>query len=132
MNIAFFPHYLIIAAGGGLGAALRFALSHAMQPFPFAGQAFPWGTFCVNILGCLLIGMCAAYFSLHSGIGQNIKLFLIIGILGGFTTFSTFSLESMALLQNGHQGLAALYIAGSALLSVSATFAGHFTIKTMF
>ena len=130
ITVPLFPHIFLIGLGGGLGAMMRFAISHNLQNTPFDGTTFPYGTFCVNILGCLLIGLAAAYFDSHSDTSLPLKLFLIIGILGGFTTFSTFSMESLSLLQHGHPALAWMYIIGSPAIGITASLGAYTALKS--
>jgi len=88
------------------------------------GLGFPWGTLIVNVLGSLLMGLFAGYFLLRTGIPQHMRLFLTTGLLGGFTTFSAFSLDAALLIERHQYGLATAYVAGSVLTSVAALFAG--------
>ena len=98
---------LIIACGGGLGAALRFLVSFYANEH--GGLLFPYGTAIVNIAGSFMIGLCAAYFSVHADLPPAIRLFAVTGILGGFTTFSTYNLELLTLIRTGHLSYACLY-----------------------
>ena len=107
-------HYLWIAIGSALGGS-RFALSQSL-----ASATFPWGTLSVNILGCFLIGIFAATLE-----AQPWRQFLMIGLCGGFTTFSSFSLETINLLRDGQPLRAGAYIAASVLLCLLAAWAGH-------
>lgn|SRR5690554_5111640 len=95
---------LTVAPGGALGSVLRYACGLFQQP---------WATLAINLAGSFLIGICALHFA--SGENPLLRLLLITGILGGFTTFSAFSLDSLALLQPGEWGRAALYIFGNIL-----------------
>jgi fluoride exporter len=105
-----FKSLLFVFLGGGLGSVLR---SLTGKLFSFSG--FPFGTLIVNILGSLLIGFLYALFS-RQIIGNNYRLFLAVGFCGGFTTFSTFSNESLHFLKSGQMGLFILYAMGSLLL----------------
>lgn len=107
---------LIIACGGGLGAALRFLVSFYANEH--GGLLFPYGTAIVNIAGSFMIGLCAAYFSVHADLPPAIRLFAVTGILGGFTTFSTYNLELLTLIRTGHLSYACLY----GLLNVGVAF----------
>ena len=98
---------LVIACGGGLGAALRFLVSFYANEH--GGLLFPYGTAIVNIAGSFMIGLCAAYFSVHADLPPAIRLFAVTGILGGFTTFSTYNLELLTLIRTGHLSYACLY-----------------------
>lgn len=91
---------LIVFAGGGLGAIARYWLSGAV--YKFASTQFPYGTMAVNMFGCLLIGFLMSLFADRFLINPGLRLFLTIGILGGFTTFSTFSYETMELFRTGN------------------------------
>lgn len=113
--------YLWVGLGGFLGSIARFGASMALGPI--SPGRFPWATFAVNCLGCLLIGLLSGAFS-RSGVPESVRLFVITGLLGGFTTFSAFGLESVALLRRGETGLAVLYILGSAALGVAAVWLG--------
>lgn len=111
--------YLQVAAGGAIGTTLRYAVTRAM---PWHGPGFPIATFAINVAGCLVMGVLAAFLA-HRG-GQQWALFAMTGILGGFTTFSAFSLDALVLWQRGQAGLAATYVAGSVILSLLAVVAG--------
>lgn len=91
--------YLVVFVGGGLGAVARFVLGTAVQKASAAG--FPWGTFVVNMLGCLLVGVIAELIRVRVDWQGHVRLFLVVGILGGFTTFSSFGYETVALIQSG-------------------------------
>lgn len=90
------------------------------------GTAFPWGTFTVNIVGSLLMGLLVGWFALRAGgaMTQHARLFLTTGVLGGFTTFSAFSLDVALIWERGEHGTAAAYVVASVLLSVAGLFAG--------
>ena len=110
----------IVFIGGGLGSALRFGVG---KLFISSLSKFPTATFLVNIIGCLLIGLLVAYFSKSEN--SFYKLLLVTGFCGGFTTFSTFSNETILLLKNNQITLAATYIISSLLLGLLATFVGY-------
>jgi CrcB protein len=114
--------YLIVFLGGGVGAALRHGVNVAAARL--LGTAFPYATTIENVSGSLLMGLLAGYFAFRGGISQHWQLFLTTGILGGYTTFSTFSLDAALLYERGALGLAALYILLSVLLSIGGLFAG--------
>lgn len=117
------PIALMVAAGGALGALARWQLAGwATRGF---GPAFPFGTFAVNVTGGLAMGLlAAALLERSAGDLSRAAPFLITGILGGFTTFSAFSLDAVHLLERGRPGLAALYVGGSVALSIGALWAG--------
>ncbi len=104
-------HWLWLFVGGGLGAMARFALGSFV--LARAGEGFPWGTLVVNWLGCLAIGLVAAGFDAWTDHPANLRLFLVTGILGGFTTFSAFGLEAFELFADGETAPALLYVGGS-------------------
>jgi CrcB protein len=111
-----------VALGGGIGAWLRFVVGRCYVAWlgPVRASAFPWGTLTVNLLGSLAMGLLAGWLARHGSATESLRLFLAVGVLGGFTTFSAFSLELVLLAQRGQIGLAALYAA----LSLGAGVAG--------
>jgi CrcB protein len=114
--------YLIVFIGAGIGGALRHGVNvGAARLF---GYGFPFGTLIVNITGSFLMGLFAGYFAFRPGIEQHVRLFLTTGILGGFTTFSAFSLDTALLVERHSYGLAAGYAVGSVAASISALFFG--------
>lgn len=119
--------YLIVFLGAGVGGALRHGVNQ-LAAYLF-GVAFPYGTLTVNIAGSFLIGILAEYFAFRSGVSQETRLFLTTGILGGFTTFSTFSLDAISLWERGQWGTAVAYVAISLVLSLAGLFAGLATIR---
>ncbi len=112
---------LLIALGGAIGSVARYLMGRAVQGA--LHLEFPIGTFAVNVVGCLAIGVLAKFF-LHSQTELPLRATLMIGFCGGFTTFSTFSLETFALMQGGEWGKATAYVVLSALVCVGATAAG--------
>ena len=114
--------YLIVFLGAGIGGALRHGVNVAAVRV--LGYQFPFGTLIVNVLGSFVIGLFAGYFAFRPGIGQHARLFLTTGILGGFTTFSAFSLDTALLVERHAYGMAAGYAVGSVAASVSALFFG--------
>ena len=114
--------YLIVFVGAGIGGALRHGVN--VGAAKLFGYGFPFGTLIVNVVGSFAIGLLAGYFVLRPGIPQDLRQFLTTGILGGFTTFSSFSLDSALLIQRHQYGLAAGYAAGSVIASVAALFFG--------
>jgi CrcB protein len=120
---------LSVGVGGGVGALLRYFVAGWVQP---AGSAFNWGIFAVNITGGLLMGMIVEASALKLNLTPEMRAFLTTGILGGYTTFSTFSLDSALLLQKGEYALAAFYIIGSVALSIAALFAGLWIVRSLY
>jgi len=120
-------HYLLVMTGGAIGAGFRYHLSRvALQHL---GPAFPWGTWIANLLGGLLMGVLAGILLQEGQRGVPLGLFLGAGVLGGFTTFSAFSLESATMLQRGDYGVAAAYILSSVTGSILMFFIGLFLIR---
>ena len=116
-----------MAAGGALGATLRHAVNQiALQAL---GADFPWGTLAVNILGSFIMGVFVGAFALFWDASQTLRLFLTVGVLGGFTTFSAFSLDSVLLLQRGQLIEAVSYILGSVILSLGGLVAGMMLVR---
>jgi fluoride exporter len=113
--------YLIVFLGGGIGAALRHGFNLAFARL--LGNAFPYATLFENVSGSIVMGMLVGYFAFKGGITQHWQLFLTTGILGGYTTFSTFSLDVALLYERSELGLAALYVALSVALSIGGLFA---------
>jgi len=112
---------LLIALGGAIGSVVRYLLQQAVQGLTH--HNFPVGTLVVNIAGCLIIGVLAKVF-MHAQTEQALRVALMTGFCGGFTTFSAFSLETFALIQGGEWARAAVYVALSAVICVGATAAG--------
>lgn len=117
--------WLAIGAGGALGAMARHGLNHLVHQRAL-GAVFPHGIFLINVAGSFAIGLVAGLVA-----GQRVELsytartFVIVGFLGGFTTFSSFSLDTLALARDGHAGLALLNAAGQVVLSLAAVWAGY-------
>ncbi|WP_428428377.1 fluoride efflux transporter CrcB [Pararhizobium sp.] len=115
-------HILLVAAGGAVGSVLRYLVGlWTLRSF---GPSFPWGTLTVNITGSFLIGVFAEVIARKFGASAEMRVFLITGILGGYTTFSAFSLDAITLLERGELVTALIYVASSVLLSALAVFAG--------
>jgi len=115
-------NYLIVFVGGGIGAAMRHGFNVAFSRA--LGTAFPYATLFENVTGSLAMGLLVATFAFRSEIPQHMRLFLTTGILGGYTTFSTFSLDTALLYERGEIGTAALYVLLSMALSIGGLFAG--------
>jgi fluoride exporter len=113
---------LAVAAGGALGSVLRFGLSAWIQGL--AGRGFPWGTLTVNALGCLAVGVLYALFVDRFADQMVWRAGLLIGVLGGFTTFSAFSIETFNLLEQGETVSAVTYVLVSVLMCLAATWLG--------
>jgi CrcB protein len=113
-----------VALGGAIGSVARFWLTGVMTAL--TGPRFPWGTLLINILGSLMIGIVAGVTLTPARIGMHpdVRIFLMTGICGGFTTFSAFSLQTLELLQSGDTVPALGYAIGSVMLCVVATYAG--------
>jgi CrcB protein len=120
---------LAVAAGGALGSVARYLVGIASTKV--FGLSFPWGTLIVNIAGSLLIGVFIELFALRADLPQEARVFLTVGICGGFTTFSTFSLDAWVLFERGELGLAAAYVVASVLLSIAALVAGLYLVRAM-
>jgi CrcB protein len=125
---------LSIALGGALGSVMRHGLSSLVTRWLGGGvlPGFPWGILTVNVLGGLAIGILAELFALRWQAGEETRAFLIVGVLGGFTTFSAFSLEVALQIQRGELAQAALYVTTSVALSVLALFAGLYLVRNLY
>ncbi|GAA4695202.1 fluoride efflux transporter CrcB [Pseudonocardia yuanmonensis] len=110
-----------VAVGGALGALARWGVGLAL---PFTSGAFPWGTFLINVVGCVAIGVLLVVLTELRTAHALVRPFLATGVLGGFTTFSTFSVDAQHLLLGGHVGLATAYLVGTLVAAVAATWAG--------
>jgi len=121
----------LVFLGGGLGAAGRHGVNLAAARL--LGLGFPWGTFIVNIAGSLVMGVLAGWFAFQAGAGlsQHARLFLMTGVLGGFTTFSAFSLDAVLLWERGAYGAAAVYVLASVLLSIAGLVAGLALVRAI-
>jgi len=121
---------LLVGLGGGLGAILRYLLSLGLGRLPAA--SWPWPTFTANLAGGLAMGMLAGWLSLRgAGEGERLRLLLGVGVLGGFTTFSAFSLETLMMVERRAWGQAALYASLSVALSTLAVFLGLFLVRRL-
>lgn len=113
-----FKQILLVASGGAIGATLRFLLSLSIKSL--ALSTFPIATLGINVLGSFVMGIAA-----QTIVKSDMNLFLMVGVLGAFTTFSTFSLESMQLLQEKDILVGGIYIIGTLILNISACYAGY-------
>ncbi len=121
--------FLLVFIGGGIGSALRHG--SALVAARWFGTGLPYGTLFVNIFGSFVMGLITEYWALKSGLPQPVRLFLTTGIIGGFTTFSTFSLDTAVLWERG-QSLATLaYVLGSVVVSIGALVAGLAVVRTL-
>jgi len=119
--------WALVFVGGGLGALLRYELGGLVQAR--AGAAFPWGTFAVNALGCLAIGVLATWIDERGGASAAARAFLIAGLLGGFTTFSAFGLETWRLVEAGRALAAAGNAGASVVVCVAAVALGAALVR---
>jgi CrcB protein len=114
--------YLLVFLGGGIGSTLRHVINMAsMRAF---GTGFPYHTFIINITGSTVMGLVAGYLAFKGEASQPWRLFLMTGVLGGYTTFSAFSLDAAMLYERGEIGLALAYVVGSVVLSLIGLFVG--------
>lgn len=120
---------LAIFVGAGLGGVMRHLLNAAVTGW--LGSGFPYGILTINVLGSTAMGIVAGWFAFAGEGSSTLKLFLATGILGGFTTFSAFSLDTMLLIERGEPGLAALYVSASVALSVLGLMAGLWLMRVM-
>ena len=116
------PVYLAVAVGGALGALGRYSLDRAIERRSVS--VFPWSTFLINVSGCLAIGLVIAAVVDRPRAPLWLRTGLVMGLVGGYTTFSTFAQEGLDLVEEGHAGLAFAYAAASVGLGVAAVFAG--------
>jgi CrcB protein len=114
--------YLIVFLGGGFGAALRHGFN--LLGARLLGTDFPYATLVINVTGSLVMGLAAGYFAFKGEASQHVRLFLTTGILGGYTTFSAFSLDAALLWERNAVALACLYVVASVALSIAALFCG--------
>jgi len=120
-----FTSCLAVALGGAVGSLARYMLSAAAQPI---SGSLPWGTILINILGSFIIGLFGTLTLAHGRypVSENVRLLVMVGVCGGFTTFSSFSLQTLDLLRSGAMGRAAINIIASVVLCVGAVAIGHF------
>ncbi len=115
-------HFLIVALGGGIGAGLRHLVN--LGALRALGPSFPWGTLAVNIVGSLAMGLLVGVLAARVQASAELRLFAATGVLGGFTTFSAFSLDAVTLFERGQAGSALAYVAASVILSIAALMLG--------
>jgi fluoride exporter len=116
-------NYLLVATGGALGAMARYALDGFV--LRLASPFFPSGTFVVNVVGCLIFGVIMGFADQRSGLTPTGRLFLLIGLLGGFTTFSTYTFETFQLVRDGQYARGLLNAAGQVIVAYIALWAGY-------
>jgi CrcB protein len=121
-------NFLIIFLGAGIGGMARHGINMLCMRLNWTD--FPVSTMAINILGSFLMGVIAEYFALRSHLPMQARLFLTTGVLGGFTTFSAFSLETALLIERGRTGLAGLYAVGSLVLGVGALFVAMAVVRS--
>lgn len=121
-----FKSMLLVGVGSFFGGILRYVVSTLLKP---QSGSFPFGTLTANVLGCLLIGLLYGFAAKNASMNKDLLLALTTGLCGGFTTFSTFSNESLVMLQNQHYGLFALYVGVSIIIGIAAVFGGYALTK---
>jgi CrcB protein len=121
--------YVLVFLGAGLGGALRHGVNVAAARL--LGIGFPFGTLIVNVVGSLAMGLIVEYLALKGEASQQWRLFLATGVLGGFTTFSAFSLDAALLYERGEIGMAVFYVAASVLLSLAGLAIGMWAIRSI-
>jgi len=117
---------LLVGAGGAAGSILRFLLGFGIGKLH--KSPYPWGTFWINIIGSLAIGLLLGYLSKNPG-QEGLKLLLVTGLCGGFTTFSAFTAENITLMQQGHGNLAIIYIFSSVIIGMLAAWLGLYIAR---
>lgn len=120
----------LVAAGGAIGSVFRYLVG--VWSMRLAGPKFPWGTLAVNVVGSFLIGLLVELVARRLNASMEMRLFLVTGVLGGFTTFSSFSLDAVALFERGALGLSAVYVLASLAVSITAVFAGLALGRSLF
>ena len=118
--------FLLVFLGGGLGTGLRYIITITINQY---SKVLPFGTFTVNMLGCLLIGMILGYAQKENTLSSNQTLLLVTGFCGGFTTFSAFANENLELIKNGEIFNLSLYTIGSVLIGILAVFTGYYLLS---
>jgi len=123
------PPLLLVMLGGAIGAGFRYHVS--TMALRFMGPGFPWGTWIINLLGGFLMGVLAGVLARSSEGGEQLRLFLGVGVLGGFTTFSAFSLETFNMLQRGEPVMAVAYAVSSVTGSVLMLIGGIYMVRAL-
>lgn len=119
-----------VAVGGAIGATGRYLFN--LQMLRLLGPNFPWGTFGVNVIGSFIMGLVAGLFALRLDLSPEMRSFITTGILGGFTTFSAFSLDVANMIERGQHAIAAAYIGGSVALGLAGLFLGLWIARVAF
>ena len=122
-------NYLLVFIGGGIGSTLRHTINVVCARC--LGTAFPYHTFIINITGSTVMGLIAGYLAFKGEASQPWRLFLMTGILGGYTTFSAYSLDAALLYERGEIGLALFYVVGSVVFSIAGLFAGLAVVRQL-
>lgn len=122
-------NYLLVFIGAGLGGSARHAVNVAAARA--LGMDFPYGTLIVNVVGSFAMGLLIGIFAIKSDPGQQVRLFLTTGFLGGFTTFSTFTLDTITIWNRGDVELTVFYVLGSVVLSLGAITAALALVRTL-
>jgi CrcB protein len=117
---------LLVGAGGFLGSVLRYLVGGAIQS-AFAGSTFPYGTLVVNVTGCFAIGLVSELIEAQGAFGSAARAFLVVGVLGGYTTFSAFGNETANLMRDGQRVAAVMNIGGQLVLALCAVWLGRLT-----
>ncbi len=124
MQRSYLVQLALVGCGGFLGSAARFALGGVVQRW-FPMSTFPWGTLTVNVVGCLVIGVLGGLMELRQVLGPSQRIFLLIGVLGGFTTFSTFAYETLGLVHGAEFARALVNAGAHLLLGLVAVWVGY-------
>ncbi len=122
-------HLLLASLGGAIGAGLRYLTGTIV--FRYFGPSFPWATLFVNVVGSLLMGILIGVLARRTGTPHEVRIFFATGILGGFTTFSAFSLDAINLWERGQGAMAAIYVTSSVAMSLLAIFVGLILVRSV-
>lgn len=125
-----FAATLLVAAGGAVGSALRYQTGRLVQALSGTNSLFPWATLSVNVVGSFAMGVLAGWLARNGSGGESLRLLLGVGLLGGYTTFSAFSLEIALLIERGQIGVAATYAAASIVAGAAGLFAGLLLMRS--
>lgn len=123
-------HVLLVAIGGAIGASLRHLVG--LWALRWFGSGFPWGTLAVNVIGSFAMGLMIELLARRLGASAELRLLVATGLLGGFTTFSAFSLDTIVLWERGEIGLAFTYVTASVVVAIAALFAGLMLGRSLF